>query len=127
MHVLKRWSALVVFVVVSCVSCASDGGIVQGLKVVNETVYDLEVRVTDADRGGWVPLGRTRSGETTTHQQVDDVGDVWIFSFEYPGRMDGGELRVSRDVLEDDDWEVRVPDDVEDRLRSAGVEPSDER
>ena len=109
------------------VSCTSGGGLVDELKVVNDTTYDLEVRVTDADRDGWVPLGRTRSGETSTHYRVSDVGPVWIFRFEYPGRNDGPEVRMSRDDLAADDWTVRVPETVERALRSDGVEPSGRR
>ena len=108
-------------------SCSTSGGAIERLVITNRTSYDLEIAVTDARREGWVPLGRTLRGETSTHEMVADLGDIWIFRFEYAARVLGGELRVGREQLEADDWEVVVPDRVEDRLRAEGIKPSPER
>lgn len=122
MRVLIRCCSFAVLAFV--VACSSDGGVIDQVKLVNDTVYDLEVRATDQARDGWVPLGRARSGETSTHYHVTDLGGVWIFRFEYPGRTTGAELRVTRDDLAADGWTVRVPDDVERTLQREGIEPS---
>jgi hypothetical protein len=125
MDVLKRCCVSILLAAVT-VACATSGAVVDRLTVINATGYDLEISVTDADRDGWTPLGRVRGGETKEHSHVNDVGDVWIFRFEYPGPVDAGELRLTRDALEDDRWRVRVPDDVGRTLRRKGIEPSRE-
>ncbi len=127
MRVFERGCVFIATVCVMTTSCMAGGGTIKNLKVTNETVYDLEVFVTGAERDGWVPLGRTRRGETTTHPLVDDVGDVWIFRFDSPGRGTVGEARIARGDLEADEWRMRVPDSVEGSLRRRGVEPSDSR
>ena len=125
MDVLRRcWFSLAV--AAFTVACATDGAVVDRLTVINGTDYDLEISLTGADRDGWTPLGRSRHGETTMHSHVDDVGDVWIFRFEYPGPVSAGELRVTREDLEEDRWRVDVPDDVERALRRRGIDPSRE-
>jgi hypothetical protein len=105
-------------------ACASSNRTVERLTIVNKTRYDLEIRVTGADRDGWVVLGRTLRGQRTQHDLIEDLGDVWIFRFEYAAKVLGGELRLERTQLARNRWTVEVPDDVDDALRRAGVDPS---
>jgi hypothetical protein len=92
--------------------------------MTNPTSYDVEVRATDAKHVDWILLGRIKRGETRSEEQVDDLGKLWIFRFEYPGPVFGGELRLSRDELARNSWTVQVPQTVERRLHDAGIAPS---
>jgi hypothetical protein len=117
------WFVLAVFAA-SLGSCSSSGGTVAQLTITNPTSYDLEIRATNAKHADWVLLGRVQRGETSTEEQVDDLGKVWIFRFDYPGPVFGGELRVSRDELVRSSWKLQVPKTVDQRLRSAGIPAS---
>lgn len=97
---------------------------VDRLTIVNDTRYDLEITVTDGERSGWRLLGRTSRGQARTKEQIEDLGDVWIFRFEYPGPVLAGELRVRRETLERNGWRIEVPRIVEPQLRVKGIEPS---
>ena len=105
-------------------ACASNSGTVERLTIVNRSKYDLEIQVTDGARDEWILLGRTLRGARTQHALIEDLGDVWIFRFEYAGKVLGGELRVDRTQLARNRWTVEVPDAVDDALRRAGIEPS---
>ena len=107
-------------------ACASNTGTVERLTIRNRTRYDLEIRVTDADRDGWIVLGRTQRGARTVHESIEDLGDVWIFRFESAQTL-GGELRLDRTQLARNRWTVEVPGEVDDALRKAGVQPSADR
>jgi hypothetical protein len=117
-------SAAVVLLVGTSPACLSNNATIERLTIVNRTRYDLEIRVTDAARDGWIVLGRTLRGARTDHELIADLGDVWIFRFEYAAKVLGGELRVDRTQLVQNRWTVEVPDDVDDALERAGIEPS---
>ena len=107
-------------------ACASNAGTVERLTIRNRTRYDVEIRVTDGDRDGWIVLGRTQRGARTVHESLEDLGDVWIFRFESAHTL-GGELRLDRTQLARNRWTVDVPQKVDDALQKAGVEPSPDR
>jgi hypothetical protein len=121
-----RVGALAVAAAFALASCATGVPTVDRLVVSNPTSYDLEVRVTDGDRDGWVLLGRILRGDKHTIEQIEDLGPVWIFRFEYASDVLGGELRVRREELVGRDWTVEVPRSVEQRLRGEGIGPSPE-
>jgi hypothetical protein len=118
--------ACLLLVALAMTACGGGAGTVDRLTVVNETSYDLEVRITSDERDGWRLLGRTHRGERSVDEQVEDLGEIWIFGFDYGGQPIGDELRVRRSELEADGWVVEVPSEVEDRLRARGVDPSPE-
>jgi hypothetical protein len=55
---------------------------------------------------------------------VIDQGEQWVFRFTYGG-VDGGELVVPRTELEASGWKVTVPQQFAERMRAAGVGPSE--
>jgi hypothetical protein len=98
-------------------------GVVDQVTIENQDVHNLEIDVGDADRGLWLGLGTATREASRTFESVIDQGDTWVFRFLYGG-VDGGELVVSRDNLEDNRWRVRVPAEVGARLTQAGLAPS---
>jgi hypothetical protein len=116
--------AIVVVAAVAGVSCGAGPGVVSKLTVVNSTSYDLEVNAANAASRDRVLLGRVQRGQTISLDQVDDLGDVWVFTFDFPGPLRAGEVRIARDELVRRRWRIEVPDEVEQRLRSMGVKPS---
>jgi len=115
---------LLALIAVFAAACSSSAPIIGHLTITNPTVYDLEVRARSAKDNDWIPLGRVPRGQTSTAEQVDDLGQEWVFRFEYPGPILGGDLRLSREQLVRSSWKVTVPETVEQRLRNAHVSPS---
>lgn len=81
---------------------------VDALVVENPTQYDVRIQVTDSERSGWMSIGMARRAETSTFEQIIDQGEEWIFRFRAQG-VEGGELRVRRSELANDDWRLRIP------------------
>jgi hypothetical protein len=96
---------------------------VDRITVHNGTAYDLDVDATDAGRDGWTPIGVAVARSDAVFADVIDHGDVWVFRFVGQGRA-GGEVRVTREQLEADDWELTVPASVGNRIRATGASPS---
>lgn len=93
------------------------------LRVVNPTVYQLNIDVSaDAD-GPWLDLGTFGREGTKTIEQVGDQGRSWLFRFS-SGGLDAGRLALARSDLAKAGWTVRVPDAVGERLRAKGLAPS---
>jgi hypothetical protein len=92
------------------------------VSVINSSEYDIGVRVSDADRTGWVIVTSARRSSTTATAEVVDQGDVWTFRFSAQGRY-GGELQVTRSDLEQVGWSIEVPDDVIRHLRDLDAPP----
>ena len=81
--------------------------VVDHVTVENPTRYDVSVSVTAAKRDGWMAVGIAPPRATTTFDQIVDHGDVWIFRFSAEGR--GVEVQLTRQQLEDGQWQVPVP------------------
>lgn len=94
---------------------------VERVVIVNDTVYAPRVEVRGRE-GGWLPLMTAPPGETREVRQVIDQGDTWIFRFTYT-RYDPVEVELSKIELEESDWRVEVPEELELMLRSEGVLP----
>ncbi|CAN5237186.1 hypothetical protein BH18ACT4_BH18ACT4_16110 [soil metagenome] len=97
--------------------------LVGSVAVVNASEYDIQVQVSDDDRGGWMSLTTAESESTSVTSHVIDQGDAWVFRFSAQGR-DGGELRMTRADLDQADWSVEIPDAVVDHLRQQGAPPT---
>jgi hypothetical protein len=96
---------------------------VDEVSVTNPSEYDIGVRVSGANRDGWLILATASRRSTTATAEVIAQGDVWVFRFSAQGR-EGGELRITRRALELADWTVTVPDDAIQHLRDEGAPPS---
>jgi hypothetical protein len=110
--------ACVLLVGVAC----SDTSFVDEVTIVNDTQYSANVDVTGRSREGWLGLTVVQPQSTTTIGEVIDQGEVWIFRFDYVGKYQE-EVEVARGELEEDDWEVEVPQSFEQRLRDLGIPP----
>lgn len=113
-------AGLVVVMLVAIPRFLDSPHLVDRLTVENPTGYDISIDATDHRRQGWVGLGTARRGTTSTFAEILDQGDVWIFRFSAQGEV-GGELQVSRQQLERDEWRVRVPTEVGEQLMVVGA------
>jgi hypothetical protein len=96
---------------------------VRHVTFVNPTVYAIDIEVTGATRGGWLPLVTVERGATTVVDDVIDQGPEWILHFRSQG-YDGGELSVARAELVRSGWHVVVPAAVGEQLASQGKGPA---
>lgn len=91
---------------------------VDQITIDNPHPWAINVDVTNGG-DGWVGIGPVdRDGRSTFHGVVDQ-GGTWIFTFTYAGEH--AQLRISRQQLQRDNWEITVPDEVAEQLRAAGV------
>jgi hypothetical protein len=97
-------------------------GLVDRVRVVNETPYLLDVEVTGATRSGWLDLGPISPGETHDFDSVVDQGDRWVFHVT-TGSHDGDEFSMTRAELERARWHVTIPPNVRSRLEVSGAVP----
>ncbi|MDQ3646395.1 MAG: hypothetical protein M3345_05600 [Actinomycetota bacterium] len=94
---------------------------VERVEIVNGTSYTARVDVSGED-GGWLALATVSAGSSREVREVIDQGPTWTFRFVYAG-YDPVELTIARPDLVDAGWRVEVPDELEERLRDAGVAP----
>ena len=120
-HLLVALGAIALIVVLTRVLAGPN--VIDRISLENPTVYDLSIEATGHDRDGWVAITTARREATTVAEEVLDLGEVWLFRFSSQGE-DGGELRLTRAQLERDDWRVRIPEGVGQRLGEAGAPPS---
>lgn len=106
-------------------SCSGPPSAVESITIINPTAYDLDVDVTDGDRGGWLPLTVVEAMSEDVAQEVIDQGEVWIFRFRHFGEP-VGEMALTRSELERNDWRVEVPAEVEERLQQLGRPTAEE-
>jgi hypothetical protein len=100
-----------------------DTATVDRVTVRNGTVYDLEVDAAASHHDGWTPAGIALARSDTELREIVDHGDTWVFRFTGQGR-DGGEKEVTRAELEANDWVLRVPASVGDRIQATGAPAS---
>lgn len=116
--------ALATAVGLTFVSSLSGGpGTVERITFENPTAYALDIEVSPGSGTGWTSAGSVRQRSTADVHEVIDQGDVWLFRFDSQGSS-GGEVRLSRSELEASDWQVRIPEEVGDRLADAGAPPT---
>ena len=92
---------------------------VDEVTIDNPHQWPASIEVTGQDRDGWVGVGTVGSESEHRFLEVVDQGGVWIFRFSYAGKA--VELHVSAARLERNDWQVPVPDEFAEALRTAGV------
>lgn len=93
------------------------------VRLVNPTVYQLNVEAAAQPEGPWVDVTTVTRESTATVGEVLDQGAQWVFRFSYGG-VDAGTVVVSRGALESSGWTVRAPAAADDRLSAAGLVPS---
>jgi hypothetical protein len=114
---------LVAVAVILGVSSALEGpALVDRVTIDNPTPYPLEVEVGGLDGGGRLALGPVASGERHAFASVVDQGDRWVVHVT-SARSDGGEIVLSRNDLERNDWVITISDEVGAKLGAAGATP----
>ena len=106
-------------------SCAEDEGI-DRVTIVNPTPFDVEVKLSDANKESWLILGQAPHESSSVNEMVADMGPTWVFRFHYAGET-VGELTLAREELERARWSFEVPSDVAARMRKLGFEPPPDR
>lgn len=94
--------------------------VIDRISFENPTRYHISIEVSDGEGSGWMPVGTAERETTSTFEGVLDHGEVWLFRFSAQGE-DGGELRVTREELERDQWLVPIPDRVAQELQDKGA------
>ena len=128
----KSWSLLSVAMagtaVVAVLALVSSGSrlpsYVDDITVVTPHQWDVVVDVTGTEREGWLVMGTVDRGSSHAFEHVIDQGQQWVFRFSYGG-VDGGELVLPRTELETGGWKVSVPEQFAERMRAAGMSPSE--
>jgi hypothetical protein len=95
---------------------------VDGVTIVNDTVYSANIDVTGEAGDGWLLVTSVEPQSTTVVEEVIDQGEKWNFRFDYVGRYDQ-EVEISRRELEQNGWTIEVPQSFEQRLRELNVSP----
>jgi hypothetical protein len=106
---------------VALAACASPS-YVDRIEIVNPTEYDLVVAVKGTETAD-LRLGIAKKGEGSIREQVIDMGEDWTFTFSYLGEQ-AGEASVDRSELERVGWRFVIPEEVGERLKQRGVQPS---
>ncbi len=95
---------------------------VDGVTIVNDTVYSANIDVTGEAGDGWLLVTSVEPQSTTVVEEVIDQGEKWNFRFDYVGRYHQ-EVEISRRELEQNGWTIEVPQSFEQRLRELNVSP----
>jgi hypothetical protein len=87
----------------------------------NPHEWPATIQATGGDRDGWHAVGVVDREAEQSFLELVDQGEMWAFRFSYAGEV--AELRVSGAQLEENGWQLTVPDEFADALRTAGVDP----
>jgi hypothetical protein len=93
--------------------------------VVNPTDYDIDIAVHAPESSSVAVFGRVERGSSRTQPHLIDPGDDWVLTFRR-GAADLGELRLSRDELDDLDHRVEIPPEVTRTAQDLGLTASPE-
>ena len=113
------WVVLAVVAVLGLVIVSRlvpDPATVDRVTIRNGTEYDLDVDAAASDHDGWTAVGIAPARSDGSFEQIIDHGGEWVFRFTGQGR-DGGEVQITRDELEANDWVLTVPPSVADQIR----------
>lgn len=92
------------------------------LTIVNDTDYEFTVWAAAPGDSSRTPVGIVGARSTRDAQRTIDQGSTWIFTFAGQG-ADAGAYELTREQLADDEWHLRIPEEVADRLERTGVDP----
>jgi hypothetical protein len=81
------------------------------------------VSVRSRDDRGVVGIGTVAPDETYQFREVVEHGDAWVVIFSSAGVV-GGDLSLSRQQLDERDWIITIPMEVDRELAASGVKPS---
>jgi hypothetical protein len=87
--------------------------------IVNDTPYDLTIKVSNATGERWMPFALVSAQSQLIVRAPIDQGEVWVFSF-----GPGGEYSLNRSALRESGWHMHVPASVPTQLAAAGIAPS---
>lgn len=118
----RHWRALPIFLAVLLYGCTS-ASYVPRIEIENPTDYDLVVGVSGDGAGSRLQLGIAKKGGDSVTEQVIDLGEDWIFTFEYLGE-EAGSISVKRSELERANWRLVIPTEIGSRLKEKGVPAS---
>lgn len=106
-------------------ACSGAAPTVEGVTIVNETAYDVEVEAGAGagEDDGWLPLARVDARSTGSAHDVIDQGDVWVFRFRHWGEP-VEEMSLTREGLQGEGWRIEVPETVAERLEQLGRPPA---
>jgi hypothetical protein len=104
-------------------ACSGPPPTVERITVANPTDYHLDVQVSGRDAEGWLPLAIVDARSEHVVREVIDQGDEWIFRFLHWGDP-VGELSLTKPELEQGDWRVEVPEQIQAQLEQLGRPPS---
>lgn len=93
------------------------------IEIENPTDYDLVVDVRGGDDSSRLQLGIAKKGRGSVTEQVIDLGEDWVFTFEYLDE-EAGSVSVKRSELERAHWKFVIPTEVGNRLKEKGVPAS---
>jgi hypothetical protein len=93
------------------------------IEIENPTDYDLMVDVRGGDDSSRLQLGIAKKGRGSVTEQVIDLGEDWVFTFEYLDE-EAGSVSLKRSELESARWKVVIPAEIGNRLKEKGVPAS---
>lgn len=116
----NRLLASLLFASVVIAGC-SDVSFVERVTFVNGGDFPVRVEANDQENSGWLAIGIVEPNAETSFTDVLDMGELWVFRFRYLDHESAFEM--SRLQLEQDDWNVQVPPELEAALWRAGLVP----
>lgn len=105
-------------------ACSAPPPTVDRITIVNPTDYEIDVHVSGREQDVWLPVGIVQPRTEDVAEQVIDQGDRWTFRFLYTGDP-LEEVSLTRPELERSGWRVVIPQELGERLRALGEQPSD--
>jgi len=119
----RRWRVLLMFLSTMLLYGCASASYIPKIEIENPTEYDLLVDVRATEDASRLQLGIAKKGRALVTEQVVDLGENWIFTFEYLGE-EAGSASVKRSELESAQWKFVIPEEVGNRLRERGVPAS---
>ena len=119
----RRWRVMPMFLSIMLLCGCASASYIPKIEIENPTEYDLLVGVRASEDASRLQLGIAKKDRALVTEQVVDLGQNWIFTFEYLGE-EAGSASVKRSELESAQWKFVIPEEVGNRLRERGVPAS---
>jgi hypothetical protein len=117
------WRVLPALLLAGLLYACTTASYIPKIEIENPTDYDLLVDVRGENDASRLHLGIVKKGRGSVTEQVIDLGEEWIFTFEYLGE-EAGSASVKRSELESAHWKFVIPREVGNRLKEKGVPAS---